>query len=496
VIDRGFYGAIYVAERGFLRSRSVLKVVPKGVYETFGKDFYAECQDHVEVAAGTGHLVGIRDVFDAEVVFKGESKPLDCHVAELDYVDGVKLSAFFGETATATQIAQIAIDLFRLLAELENKQKFHNDLHAGNILVRRLPPEERRLEAIDHGILAIAVDLGSMRDGSRSDEEQQTGDLHQVASHLLRLADRLLDHPERGSDLEYRLASALQEIAHMLSPESAMQRTPNYDDYIAMIRTAFELASSPWKEPVGGLRSFGESYNAQTLRAWFVPQLLVDPGGWQAQIESAGPQIITGMRGCGKTMLLRSLQFHARASLALQHRRDEGVDVAEQLLSDGYVGLYVSCTRLLDRLGNPTEQLHQPYARLFLVYAREALRALRHLRELEEDRPFIVPAAYATIARAVSDFIEGAALDGCDSELVLERRLQEMQDLARARRAPARAQRQSRRRLPAPRRGDHRVLPAVAEHQGPVSSGRRLDAASPRGGNPRAHLCFDADVQS
>ena len=114
--------------------------------------------------------------------------------------------------------------------------------------------------------------------------------------------------------------------------------------------------------------------------AWFVPQLLVDPDGWQARLETAGPQVITGMRGCGKTMLLRSLQFHARASLAAQHLTETGEDAAEQLARDGYVGLYVSCTRLLDRLGSPTAELHEPYARLFLVYAREALRALRHLR--------------------------------------------------------------------------------------------------------------------
>jgi hypothetical protein len=40
VLDRGFYGAIYVAESGFLRQKSVLKVVPKGVYKAFGKGLY------------------------------------------------------------------------------------------------------------------------------------------------------------------------------------------------------------------------------------------------------------------------------------------------------------------------------------------------------------------------------------------------------------------------------------------------------------------------
>lgn len=429
VIDRGFYGAIYVAESGALRRKSVLKVVPRGVYESFGKDFAEECRVHDDVARGTQHLVGIQDAFDADVRFGGETEDLPCHVAVLDYVAGEKLDRFVADPSklTATAIAQIAVDLFRLLGELENKQRFHNDLHAGNLLVRSLPRDERRAESIDAGIMAVAVDLGSITDASRSHEEQQTGDLHQVAHHLLTLAKHLLDRPERGSDIEYRLATALQEIAQMLSPESAMQRTPQFEALIRLIYAAFDVASSPWKEPTGGLRAFDESYNAQTLRAWFVPQLLVDPGGWQAQLEAAGPQVITGMRGCGKTILLRSLQFHARASLATQKAGEGGKGAAEILTADGYVGLYVSCTRLLDRLGSPSAELHEPYARLFLVYAREAVRALRHLREIPSETPLVTPGASRTIAEAVGAYTKDADLDGVDSELVLERRLQQMQ---------------------------------------------------------------------
>lgn len=429
VIDRGFYGAIYVAESGALRRKAVLKVVPRGVYESFGKDFGEECRVHDEVASGTQHLVRIQDAFDADVRFGDETENLPCHVAVLDYVEGEKLDKFVADPTklTATAIAQIAVDLFRLLGELENKQRFHNDLHAGNLLVRSLPRDQRRAEAIDAGIMAVAVDLGSITDASRSHEEQQTGDLHQVAHHLLTLAERLLDRPERGSDVEYRLATALQEIAQMLSPESAMQRTPQFEDLIRLIYAAFDVASSPWKEPTGGLRSFDESYNAQTLRAWFVPQLLVDPGGWQAQLEAAGPQVITGMRGCGKTILLRSLQFHARASLAAQTEGENGRSASEMLAGDGYVGLYVSCTRLLDRLGSPSAELHQPYARLFLVYAREAVRALRHLREIPADTPLVTPGAHRAIAEAVSAYTKDADLEGVESELVLERRLQQMQ---------------------------------------------------------------------
>ena len=64
------------------------------------------------------------------------------------------------------------------------------------------------------------------------------------------------------------------------------------------------------------LRRFEESYNAQTMDAWYVPQLLVDPENtWVDRVSSPGPLVMTGMRGCGKTMLLHSVQFHARAAV-------------------------------------------------------------------------------------------------------------------------------------------------------------------------------------
>lgn len=428
-IDRGFYGAIYLAERGPLRRRSVLKVIPRGTYELFQKDFLAECRTHNEVAEGTRHLVEIQDAFDDEVLFGGETEPIPCHVAVLAHVAGETLEHFIArpDRPSAPTVAQVAIDLFRLLGELESKRRFHNDLHARNLIIRRLPDDQQRPQAVDPSILTVAVDLGSITDASRSDEEQQTGDLHQVAHYLRELSQRVLDDPDNTSDLDYRLSSSLNDIAHLLAPETVNQRRPHVNDLVDMVNAAFALASSPWKEPPGGLQTFDESYNAQTLKAWYVPQLLVDPAGWQSRLETAGPQIVTGMRGCGKTMLLRSLQFHARASLAVEQKSDGPVDPIEALRRDGYIGLYVSCVRLLDRLGTPGATLHEPYARLFLAYAREGLRALRHLNELRSPGQPVPPQTHESLGRVVAAYIADAALPESASDFILERKLQDLQ---------------------------------------------------------------------
>lgn len=425
-IDRGYYSATYVAKDTRLGNDVCLKIVPKSIYELHEKSFEDECRAHNQVAKGTNHLVAIRNLFDADVVFGDASDAMPCHIAVLDYVKGTSLKTFLHgtEPVAAITTAQIAIDLMRLLGELEKRSMFHNDLHAGNILLQEVAADDARQGAADPYIRAIAVDLGSMRDGSRSAESTVIADSHQVVRHLLDLARRLTPDPADASDTDFRLAVVLHDIANMLRPDNVNQRQPNWADLEAQIMNAFTVATSPWKRPLEGLGRFADAFNAQTMRAWFVPRLLVDPDGeWQKRLESPGPLVVTGMRGCGKTMLLRSLQFHARASSVAGDTTD-AQEAAAKLATDTYVGLYVSCNRLLDGLGTPDE-LHQPYTRLFLSYAREALQALRHLEELV-GRGNLNPASPRPVVEIVRSLIAGTGLRGDESPVTVERRIHQM----------------------------------------------------------------------
>lgn len=426
-IDRGFYSATYAATEGRFARQYCLKVIPRQIYEMRDKDFSQECEIHHEIAQGTQHVVDIEDYFDAEVHFGDDEEPLDCHVAVLQYVPGESLRRILErqEPISAQKTAQIAVDLLGLLQELSRKQVFHNDLHAGNVLVRTLPPEQARLGAADPHTLAIAVDFGSVGDASRSTEGPITGDSHHVTTHLMELALRVTPDPATADDTDFRLALALHDIANLLKPDSADQRTPNYDDLIALVFNALYAASSPWAAPSGGLTRFSDSFNAQTMRPWFVPKLLVDPGDrWQEQLKAPGPLVVTGMRGCGKTMLLRALQFHARASATSDGAASRDA-VAEALKADGYVGLYVSCNRLLDNLGRPDGPLHEPFTRLFLSYAKEALQALRHL-EAVAGKAHLSAASPRPIIDTVNALVTNADLSGMESAVALERRLHVM----------------------------------------------------------------------
>ncbi len=421
-LARGFYSAAYIAKYGKLGDLCVLKVSSKRVYEFFGKDFEAECRMHQLVARDSEHVVGIRDMFDADIQF-GDID-VACHVALLNYVNGESLEEYLrrSDYLTTRTIAQIGIDLFRIIGDLEGKTVSHNDLHSGNIIIQELGPGSHRAEAIDNSIRAVVIDLASVSDESKSNE-QRLGDVHWVARHLRSLARKLLARPSKASDTEYRLASLLDERASMLEPQVTSQRRPSIEQCIFDIREVYNQVLSPWKERLV-LRRFDDAYNAQTLAPWFVPLLLVDPDKhWQSAVSTKGPQVIVGMRGCGKTMLLRSLQFHARATA---EQPDENTEkILERLKQDGYVALYVSGIKLIDNASS-IENSQDHYAKLLIAYGLECLRAARHLQELN---PEMVPSRYyREIADGIADYLSGPEdLNLVGSEFELERRLIEIQ---------------------------------------------------------------------
>lgn len=382
-ITRGFYGAVYRAEQASLRRSVVLKVVPHRIYEAFQKDWQRECEEHAALAAGTPFVANITDQFDAEVNFGGAILP--CHVAVLEDINGPTLETLLrspdGHGVTPRLAAQLAADLFEILHLFTHHGRFHNDLHAGNLIVQKLTPKTLRSSAIDPTVRAVAIDLGSVLDASRSDDSR-LGDHAHIARHLAALAAAVNRAGRERSDADYRIAEALRGLAEHLATPPEAQRLITVDDALEMLRGAMHAADEPWRQRLS-LRRFGDAYNAQALESWHVPELWFDPQNqWLEKTTARGPQVITGMRGCGKTMLLRALHFHARAARAAGQGR-----AIDELANDRFIGLYVSCQRLLnpqDRGGNDgASAVMRPFERLFVAYLRDAVQVLRHLRSLD-----------------------------------------------------------------------------------------------------------------
>ncbi|MCM2453557.1 ORC-CDC6 family AAA ATPase [Agrobacterium vitis] len=407
-LGRGFYGAAFVAKRqGAVRAQRVLKVSPQAMYSHFRKSFEDEVGRHAEVAEGSEFIVGVEDMFDADVTFGDITIP--CHVAELQYLDGEPLQNYLNgsEPLSAAEAAQIACDLFRMREEFEVRLKTHNDLHAAHIVVQRLTKASwRRGDAIEPAIRAVAIDLGSVAEERRSGNGY-VGDLHWIADHITKMAFQLLQGGDNAADLEKRIGLKLMSIAQSLTGTIENQRPPSAEDMVRLIREEYHQVAQPWRPWRNNLvlRRFEESFTAQTREAWYVPELLVDPdGNWIKRVSAPGPLIMTGMRGCGKTMLLQSVQFHARATLRGQETDAQAI---RRITSDGYVGLFVSAQRLIP-VGSSAREPSAAMlnARLLVAYAAAAARAIAHLSDL--DGASIEADAPSIIAKAVADVISPA----------------------------------------------------------------------------------------
>src|SRR6185437_2325317 len=158
---RGFYGVTYRALAGRFGEPKAVKVIPKAIYQFFGKDFNKECEAHHALAQNTEHLAGIENAFDADVKF-GEII-LPCHIAVLRWIEGNTLYDVLVEERKleATEVAQIALDLLSLLDELQRGGKRHNDLHKKNIVIENNKNAPPRTDRIHADLRAVAVDFGS-----------------------------------------------------------------------------------------------------------------------------------------------------------------------------------------------------------------------------------------------------------------------------------------------------------------------------------------------
>ena len=379
-VGRGFYGATYLCEveKRFSVEKVLLKVVPVEVYSFFGKDFEEECRLHFKVAENTIHLVKIKDAFETNITF-GDTT-IECYVAELEYVNGVSLLEFVNDDShiDAKIYAQITIDLLMLWNEFVQKGEFHNDLHLENIMVEQFVSDLQRTDAIYDRIQLKAIDLNSVADGSLSDSEgRRIGDRKYISNHILMLSNRLRQSYENINNMnttDHRLMLTMQQIAGIFAIPASLSDQPEVSELIDMIKNEFKSDESyaPWLQKLS-LTRLTDKINAQTLSSCFVPQLLIDPDDqWIEKISISEPQLITGMRGCGKTMLLKALDVHARLN----------TNNTFDFQSDTYIGIMANCREFYQLPNIKSEGI----TKLLLLYSIEILRAARHVRDIDSTK--------------------------------------------------------------------------------------------------------------
>lgn len=373
-LSRGFYGAVFVTRHPRTGRLYAVKAIPTATYAAredggYGKSFEEEVEIH-RALSGSPVVARLEDWGTDTVEFGSEL--ISCHWMEMEFVEGALLDDLIAHgPESPREVAQIAWDLLDVIDELQKRGKFHNDFHGRNIVITKLPETEARRAAIDPYVAVKVLDLGSADSATKSGSTRQ-GDIHWVAQHILELLSAL----ELGSTLDptpARVCAQLRRVADHYFGETDHHRPPTPADMKDLIRSAYAYGRRPWMQPVR-LASVAAHYNARTMPAWFAPELLNDPeGAWSRRLAHPGPQLIYGMRGCGKTVLLRSLEWAARLhARVLANGRESEEQVRDRVAGDDFLGLFVSCSSLLR--GPRSELVDAPLHRTFLAFSREIVR--------------------------------------------------------------------------------------------------------------------------
>lgn len=382
-LGRGFYGAVYLVHDQQFQIPYAIKVIPTAFYLTKdsggikqqGKSIEEEIKVHVAMSDLPAAAQFVRAGRQKVTIDGGK---LDCYWIEMQYADGPTLEEVLEEGPTNMRvIGQIAIDLLSVLIKLESlpHPTHHNDLHARNIKVTTLSSPDR-LKAIDAFTQVKVFDWGSVAERSKSDRyPEKRGDARNVAEHVLQLIRKLETRPsflaEDRPDQERQFSYHLREgISAMCRQDNVRPVFPK--DVDSVVRLAFARSISR-SHVEAGLGLVGEHYNAATLDPALAIQLLIDPGkAWEKRAAAADPLVLTGMRGCGKTHLLKSLAWSAR--LGRRPGPDSRVspeDAVAVLKQESFLGLYLTCD-FLSRLEPSAPKLRC----MVLAYAHEAVKMM------------------------------------------------------------------------------------------------------------------------
>ena len=329
-VDQGNIGIVYKAVRQNPNHTLACKVIPEGRL----KDGWERELEKVIELSGIPGVVPYRSHSSA---FDKRSRPFT--YVFYDFIHGKNLRNIIEDSDWPLNMAfieGIAKTILEVLHACQAIGIFHGDLHEGNILISdpdvRLLGKPRRTWITDFGY------------GGSHNALEPRDDYRQLCSILANLLNKL-----RPSDLNPRdklMHAKLSDFIHrrLLESDPTQQRIMgnpqswledfNQLSLQAEKESAAAKGSEDLKEPGDYLWAEAFGNRAEEWKALFVPEFLA-----VQDLLSKNITVLTGARGCGKTMAFRRLTVFMDKVIG----QPSGVKGA-----DTFVGFYLNCRDLVE----------------------------------------------------------------------------------------------------------------------------------------------------
>jgi len=294
-----------------------------------------------------------------------------------EYVNGKPLKDVIqSEPITADFIVEIIRQLCLGIKAMQGVNLAHGDLHAGNILL--VPPKNYepsfsyRVKIVDFGLLKTF----------RGDKFKN--DMEWIGILLRQLWNKNKTYVENMNIHNKKFNQSIPNLIKQLEDPSLERRLFDPIETINKLESLKELAKIEISKANGKLKHPFEYLSAEEMpeNSDLLSYLYSDILPWYNDIVGFGTIVISGPRGCGKTMVLKNLRLQTK--LMSEEFREKNFH------KENYVGFYIHChnSLYLPFAGIPVDYSKKKIQQLFIhyiniLYSNEIVLTLSLIEELK-----------------------------------------------------------------------------------------------------------------
>ena len=268
-----------------------------------------------------------------ELPLPNNKKKIKCVCFIEEWVDGQSLAHYIKKNEVASSfVINYIREMCNALNILKELDLRHDDLHLGNVMIAN--PKKG---ALSYEFSIKIIDLGSLKSYS-APLTKEKDDHGWFAEHLRVLCNFMIFNSRHRRKplplIERRFHKEIIPLLNSMLEEDRQIALFEPSKILAQFENAYTRAKNPYKDIELKLEDPFDYISAEHIaNDKLLVNLFAESCPWAKEVTSPNPILLTGPRGCGKSMLFRRLSLKA-----LLYKSPDDITKAP------IAGFYISCS--------------------------------------------------------------------------------------------------------------------------------------------------------